>query len=59
MAGQKGRFIEVSNLEDRIKVYFFINDETVYFVQLTAKIDEWKRYEKILEKSAKTLKLKK
>ena len=31
----------------------------VYFVQLTAKLDEWKRYEKILEKSASTLKLKK
>lgn len=57
VAGQKGRFIEVSNEDYRIKVYVFISEETVYFVKLTTSNDEWKSYQKILEKSVKTLKL--
>ena len=57
VAGQKGKFIDVSDKDHRIKIYIFISDETVYFVQLTTKEKEWKHYQKILGKSVKTLKL--
>ena len=57
IAGQKGRFVDVSDGEHRMKIYVFISEDVVYFVRLTTDEDEWKSYRKILEKSLKTLKL--
>lgn len=59
IAGQKGRFVDVRKGDHHFKMYTFISEDTVYFVRLAANENEWKYYQKILEKSAKTLKLRK